>query len=223
MLGSFFFVSFIVFELWSILQLLKVLVLAKIWIGFIANYAVDSNLFRPGSSNQKHVGHSCGRGTGSRSRPPIFFPLNFVSVLKSSETYANKSYQTALFKGGVCISFTTTGQRLRARGWSPRGCSSVSVAPAGLQGELHLWRERPPRPCWPAFPFPTDRAVLLCVRGWSASRVCKCFITLDETFLLLCHSKCCFLLDSLNNVKTLNETCFFVLLLFCCTIVILLY
>ena len=38
--------------------------------------------------------------------------------------------------------------------------SSSSVAPAGLRGELGLWREGPPRTCWPAFPLPTNRAVL---------------------------------------------------------------
>ena len=44
-------------------------------------------------------------------------------------------------------------------------CSVSSVAPSGLRGELRLWREGPPRTCWPAFPFPTNRAVLFCLRG----------------------------------------------------------
>ena len=46
--------------------------------------------------------------------------------------------------------------------------SSSSVAPAGLRGELRLWREGPPRTHRPAPPLPTNRAVLLCVWGWSA-------------------------------------------------------
>ena len=59
-------------------------------------YAVELNLFRLGSSVQKHA--------GSRGASPVwgtFFFVNFFFVLKSSETYAKNILPSALFEEGV--------------------------------------------------------------------------------------------------------------------------
>ena len=54
----------------------SVLDLAKNLVGFVAKYAVDANLFRLGSSIEKHAafrGTAPVRCVGGEAPPPIFF------------------------------------------------------------------------------------------------------------------------------------------------------
>ena len=89
----------------------------------------------------------------------------FILHLKSDGmVYFDRSYNMVYFdRSELYLSYETI-RNLNLHFSS----SSSSVAPAGLRGELRLWREGPPRTRRPAPPLPTNRAVLLCVWGWSA-------------------------------------------------------